>query len=72
MGDSFYQAIALLRFRGGGDMQTDWYEGFTKYAVELGSVTMVYTPGFLKIGSGIQNLIGEDSQRHTIIPICKQ
>jgi hypothetical protein len=38
-----------------------------KYAVEMGSVTMVYIPGFIKIGSGIQKLIAGDTQtqRHT-------
>jgi hypothetical protein len=29
-----------------------------KYAVEMGSGAMVYTPSFMKIGSGIQKLIG--------------
>jgi hypothetical protein len=38
---------------------TDWWEQFMKYTVELGSVTMVYIPNCIKIGSGIQNLIGE-------------
>jgi hypothetical protein len=28
-----------------------------KYAVEIGSGTMIYIPSFIKIGSGIQNLI---------------
>jgi hypothetical protein len=34
-----------------------------KYAVEIGSGAM-YTPSFIKIGSGIQKLIGV-SHRHT-------
>jgi hypothetical protein len=29
-----------------------------KYAVEMGSGSMIYIPSFLKIGSGIQKLIG--------------
>jgi hypothetical protein len=29
-----------------------------KYAVEMGSGVMIYIPGFIKIGSGIQKLIG--------------
>jgi hypothetical protein len=29
-----------------------------KYAVEMGSGIMVYIPSFIKIGSGIQKLIG--------------
>jgi hypothetical protein len=33
-----------------------------KYAVEMGSGAMIYIPSFIKIGSGIQKLIGGDSQ----------
>jgi hypothetical protein len=29
-----------------------------KYAVEMGSEAIIYVPSFLKIGSGIQKLIG--------------
>jgi hypothetical protein len=29
-----------------------------KYAVEMGSGAMIYTPSFIKIGSGIQKLKG--------------
>jgi hypothetical protein len=29
-----------------------------KYAAEIGAGTMIYIPSFIKIGSGIQNLIG--------------
>jgi hypothetical protein len=29
-----------------------------KYAFEMGSVVMINTPSFVKIGSAIQNLIG--------------
>jgi hypothetical protein len=29
-----------------------------KYAVEMGSVAMIYIPRFIKVGSGIQKLIG--------------
>jgi hypothetical protein len=35
-----------------------------KYAVEMGSGAMRYMPSFIKIGSGIQELIG-GIQRHT-------
>jgi hypothetical protein len=30
-----------------------------KYAIEMGSCVMTYIPSFIKIGSGIQKLIGE-------------
>jgi hypothetical protein len=35
-----------------------------KYAVEMGSDAMTYIPSFIKIGSGIQRLIGRN-HRHT-------
>jgi hypothetical protein len=35
-----------------------------KYAVHMGSGTMVYIPSFIKIGSGIQKLRG-GIHRHT-------
>jgi hypothetical protein len=36
-----------------------------KYAVEMGSGAMIYIPGLIKTGSGIQKLIGgfKDTQR---------
>jgi hypothetical protein len=37
---------------------TDWLEGFKKYAVEMGSVAMIYIPNFIKIISGIRKLMG--------------
>jgi hypothetical protein len=33
-----------------------------KYPVEMGSGVMIYIPSFIKIGSGVQKLIGEDRQ----------
>jgi hypothetical protein len=35
-----------------------------KCAVDMGSFAMVYVPGFIKIGSGIQRLLGR-IHRHT-------
>jgi hypothetical protein len=32
--------------------------GIMKYAVEMGSGAMIYIPSFIKIGSGVQKLIG--------------
>jgi hypothetical protein len=32
---------------------TDYWEGFMKYAVEMGSVAMIHIPSFIKIGAGI-------------------
>jgi hypothetical protein len=35
-----------------------------KYAVEMGSGAMIYIPSFMKIGSGIQKLMGVGIHRH--------
>jgi hypothetical protein len=44
---------------------TDWWEGFMKYVVEMGSGAMIYIPSFIKIGLGIQGLTGGI---HTVAP----
>jgi hypothetical protein len=31
----------------------------------MGSGAVIYVPSFIKIGSGVQKLIGEDTQTHT-------
>jgi hypothetical protein len=36
-------------------------EGFMKHAVEMGSVTMIFIPSFIKIDSGI----GKSMERYT-------
>jgi hypothetical protein len=33
-----------------------------KYAIEMGSGAMIYIPSFITIGSGIQRLVGGDTQ----------
>jgi hypothetical protein len=43
-----------------------------KYAVEMGSGAMIYIPSFIKIGSGIQTLIGRgggytDTRTHDLL-----
>jgi hypothetical protein len=43
---------------------TDWWKGFMKYAVEVGSGAMTYIQSFIKIGWGIQNLISGFTQTH--------
>jgi hypothetical protein len=40
---------------------TDWWD-FFNYAVKTGSSAVIYVPSFIKIGSGIQKLIGGDTQ----------
>jgi hypothetical protein len=39
------------------ETQSDGSDGFKKYAVEMGSVAMIYIRNFKKIGSGIQKFI---------------
>jgi hypothetical protein len=35
-----------------------------KYAIEMGSGAMIHIPSFIKIGSGIQTLIGGIHRQH--------
>jgi hypothetical protein len=37
---------------------TERWEGFMKYAVEMGSGAMIYTSSYIKLGSGTQMLMG--------------
>jgi hypothetical protein len=37
-----------------------------KYAIEMGSVAMIYVPSFIEIGSGIQKLGGRYTDRMEI------
>jgi hypothetical protein len=39
------------------------------YAIEMGSGAMVYTPSFIKIGSGIQMVIGGGQQHDDLISL---
>jgi hypothetical protein len=38
-----------------------------KYATEMVSGAIIYIPSFIKIGSGIQKLIEEDSQTDSMV-----
>jgi hypothetical protein len=38
--------------------------GFMKYAVEIGSGAVIYTPSFINIGSAIQKLIWGEHRQH--------
>jgi hypothetical protein len=40
---------------------TDWWEGFTKYAVEMGSSATICVPSFIKIVSDIRKLMQGDT-----------
>jgi hypothetical protein len=48
------------------DTHTDLWEGFMKYAVDMGSCAMIYTYiiNCVKTASGIQKLTSGDSQAH--------
>jgi hypothetical protein len=46
----------LLINNDSSNTHTDW-GGFIKYAVEMGPGVMICMPSFVKIGSGVQNLI---------------
>jgi hypothetical protein len=43
---------------------------FLNYAVEMGSDAVIYVPSFIKIGSGVQKLIGNThGQQHDLISL---
>jgi hypothetical protein len=62
--DTLYSAFASNDSRD-THTDTDWWKGFLKYADGMASVATTYIPGFIKIGSGIQQLIGGGIHRHT-------
>jgi hypothetical protein len=39
-------------------IQTDWWEGVLKYALEIGLGAMIHITSFMKVGSDIPKLIG--------------
>jgi hypothetical protein len=51
--DTLNRAVALQRYQGYTYRNTDWWERFMKYAIEMGSGAVIYRPSFIKIGSGI-------------------
>jgi hypothetical protein len=55
--------LAIIR---GIQRRTDWWEGFLKYAVEMGSVAMIYISSFIKIGSGIQKFQSHRSHKSSL------
>jgi hypothetical protein len=59
---TFSLSCCLAMIRGYTYRHTDWWEGFFNYAVEMGSGAVIYLPSCIKIGSGIQKLIGGDTQ----------
>jgi hypothetical protein len=54
---SFLVTIRCYTYR-----HTDWWKGYTKYAVKMGSDGMIYIRSFIKIGWVIQKLIQGDTQ----------
>jgi hypothetical protein len=41
---------------------TNWWEGFMKYDLQMGSVAMIYIPSFIKTGS--ESKINRDDTQH--------
>jgi hypothetical protein len=56
-GNVFTEPMPCNDTRGYTYGHEDWWQGFMKYAVEMGSVAMIYIPSSMKIGSGIQKLM---------------
>jgi hypothetical protein len=38
-----------------------------KYTINIGSCAMIYIPSFIKIGSGIQKFIGQNTDTQTAL-----
>jgi hypothetical protein len=67
---AFVAAVTFLKSRCLSTIEdthidTDWWEGFMKYAVEMGSGAMIYIKSLIKIGLAIQKLMGRGIRRHT-------
>jgi hypothetical protein len=60
----FLPSRCLAAVRGYTYRHTDSWEGFMKYAVEMGSGAVIYISSFIKAGSGIQMLIGGIYREH--------
>jgi hypothetical protein len=62
----FVAAVKFLPSRCLAKIVGDTYrwEGFMKYVIKMGSGAMTYIPSFIKIGSGIQKLIGAGMHGH--------
>jgi hypothetical protein len=68
----FVTAVTFLPSRclatiGDTHTDTDRWEGFFNQTVEMGSCAVIYVPRFIKIGSGIQKLMGGEIHRQTHI-----
>jgi hypothetical protein len=63
-GKAFTEPLPRGDRRGYTHRHTEWWVGFMKYAVEMGSGSMIYIPSFIKIGSGTKILLG-GIHRHT-------
>jgi hypothetical protein len=55
---TFLLSPCLAKVEGCTYRQTDWWEGFMKYAAETSSGAMTYIPSFINMCSGIEKLMG--------------
>jgi hypothetical protein len=53
----------LATIRGYKYTHTDRWEGYMEYIVQMGSDAIIYMSSFIKIGSGIQTLMGRGIHR---------
>jgi hypothetical protein len=61
---TFLLSRCLATIQGYTFRNTDFSEGFMKYAVDVGSGAMIYIPNFIKTDSDIQKLIRETQIAH--------
>jgi hypothetical protein len=52
--ETYLLSRCLATVKGGHIQTANWWEGFKKYAVEVGSGAMMYELSFITTGSGIQ------------------
>jgi hypothetical protein len=60
---TFLASRCLVTIGGYTYRGTDWWEGFMKYAVEMGSGAVIYTPSLIKMCSGVHKLIWGFTER---------
>jgi hypothetical protein len=63
----FLRSRCLEKVKGYSYRHIDRWEGFAKYAVEMGPGAMIYIPSFVKIGSGIRKMMGRHRQHDDLI-----
>jgi hypothetical protein len=65
IGEIFTEQSRCLATKGGYTYRHRLTGVFFNYAAEMGLNAVIYVPRFIKIGPGVQKLMGGDTQTHT-------